>query len=173
MKKTLTLAAAALAVGAVTTNAAITLGAVTLDLPVGDPAFQANGEWNPITTGDTLTVGAPAVEWELNLAGTVVNVGGTDLAFLQIDVRNLPISNTWKGSLGLPLGGVPQTASAAGNTAAPGVDVYNVKYSFWVDGVDKGKWEVTASYAVPEPSTYAMLAGLGLAGFALYRRMKA
>jgi hypothetical protein len=28
-------------------------------------------------------------------------------------------------------------------------------------------------FTVPEPSTYAMLAGLGLAGFALYRRMKA
>lgn len=28
-------------------------------------------------------------------------------------------------------------------------------------------------FTVPEPSTYAMLAGLGLVGFALYRRMKA
>jgi hypothetical protein len=28
-------------------------------------------------------------------------------------------------------------------------------------------------FSVPEPSTYAMLAGLGLVGFALYRRMKA
>jgi hypothetical protein len=175
MRKTLTLAAAALTVAALTTQAGITVSSEKNDpycaqFPHAHPwALEWEGTWD-LTADTEVTTGA---NWTVTLSVDEVSVLGSPLYFLRVDGNHeVPSPGpTWTGSLGLlNIGGQTGTVSGTVDHGLPDGDYWEL----WaeVNPVGNVNWRVSACH-VPEPSTYAMLAGLGLAGFALYRRMKA
>ena len=169
MKKTLTIAAVALAAAAVTTQAGITVDAGQINSATD---LSWSGNWTPLTADTASTIAASP--WNAKLMVDNVDVLGVFLNVLRVEGEHTPAALLFNASVGLPDGAINVGQVATQNASlahAGGTDDWQLKATLVAPS--EIKWEVTAKHVVPEPSTYAMLAGLGLAGFALYRRMKA
>lgn len=174
MKKTLTMAVATLIVGAVTASAAITASVTTDDTGL----YQATGVWD-ITAGPVAWQAIPnlaPVNWAADVTGVITDIGG-GLNLYTIVVRgnhqvpNPPLAGT--GSLGIALLNV---LNAEGNASMSlphngGVD----NWYLWakIDPAGTLNFRVDANHPIPEPGSFALIAGLGLVGFAAYRRTRA
>lgn len=170
-----------LTVCAVTVSAAITSSWVvdknfsnSAD-PDVDAAYHVTGSWTPLTPGD-LDIRSD-VFWDSAFSGSKLTVGGVDIWLLRVDANH-------KGVAPAPPGftAVLGMADVVGNDGT--VETY-VPHSGAVGDGDYYKltaniapagtmnFDLKAAHLVPEPGSFAMIAGLGLVGFATYRRIRA
>jgi hypothetical protein len=83
-----------------------------------------------------------------------------------------PLSSAWYGAVSLQFADANGTVyGVVDHPAAGHYDEWGMALLRSAPGTIQGS--VTAAHLVPEPSAYAMLAGLGLVAFAGYRRMRA
>ena len=168
----LALAAGVLA-GAAHLQAAITWG------PVAETPTTLSGSatWSGAPSPETAVLVTPGGNWEVSLT-----FGST----LKVDMVNLE---------GTHLVAPHATDSAPGEIIELGLIFPKANGSGSVDGMifhnpgassgHKDSWTMeasalatgaavkfTANHGIPEPSTYAMVAGLGLLGFATFRRLR-
>jgi len=178
VKHGLTFAVAALAAGAVSASAAIS--AVTLvdrDYGLGllDPAYQVVGWWTPLTPGD-LTI-KDDTYWYSVFEGTRWNVGGVDIWLMSVEANHdgvPPLVPTFAAVLGM--------ANVAGNNGTVYSYVSHAGsigdgdyYKFYAEINPSGvmNFDLKGFHtASPEPGALAMVAGLGLVGFAAWRRVR-
>ena len=165
----LMLVAAGLVAASLTSQAAITqVGAVT------DTATSlvVSGTWTiPDVAGVGASFGAPLSNWQVDLYGKSLDIGGgVVLNILQASGQTIAYgpATTGTGALGLlnvdlggPVSGPVNFVDGAGAT-----------YTLTGYVSPAGTSNRTVTGAIPDPSTYAMIAGLGLVGFAGYRRMR-
>ncbi len=170
MKKTLTMAVATLIVGAVTASAAITLG------PVTDTSSQiaTTGTWDLTPTGPTQFGGTYWTAW---VDGQVVALtGGLQLYVLKVEGVHAPNAAPPPAPTASLAVGLVNVPTASGQALAevphnpPGLDKWSLVAWTSAGGIDFG---VTGTHPVPEPGSFALIAGLGLVGFAAYRRTRA
>lgn len=173
MKKLLLIAVATLVVGAVTASAAVITATETLDTP---QAYRVVGDWTPVTTDQVAPVAATDIDlnWSSSFSGTMVIINGVNTYVLAVDA----IHN---------VGGPAQTATAAlglmNVDKAAGAVTWTVDHlsyngdnyilSGTINPVGKYNFVLDANCDVPEPASFALIAGLGLIGFAGFRRMRA
>jgi len=147
---------------AIDPNTGNSLGSATLINRIGKTATDVNGYQNPglnITLNDAIT--AP----DIHLFGST---------FTTKDV----ITGTYNSDGRSTFGGNVTDQSPRDNTlGAMHLQNVNVTWSLYlqdmVDGTGLNKvqsWNITFT-AVPEPQHYAMILGIGLMGFAAYRRL--
>lgn len=168
----LALAAGCLA-GATRSHAAITWG------PVAETPTTLSGSatWDGAPSPETATLNTPGGYWQVSLT-----FGST----LKVDLVNLEgthlvaphVSDTAPGDT-IELGLIFPRANGSG--MADGMIFHNPgassghKDSWVMDASATGagaEVKFTANHGIPEPSTYALVAGLGLLGFATYRRLR-
>lgn len=168
MKKTLTMAVATLIVGAVTASAAITTSVI---LETGDDLIF-DGTWNPLNDGDTGTAGGTF--WTADVTGKVIDLGG-GVNMYTIAVKgkhNVGGAPQW-ATLGVGLFDIAGSQGWA-TTSVPhgkGDDVWALTAK--INPAGTMKFNVSANHPIPEPGSFALIAGLGLVGFAAYRRTRA
>jgi len=182
MKKTLTLALATLAVGAVTASAAISAVTIvdkdfTLD-PLAaidtDPTYHVAGWWTPLTPGD-LTI-KDDTWWYSVYEGSKWTVGGVDIWLMSVEANHdgvPPLVPTFAAVLGMAnvAGNNGTVNSYVAHAGAVGDGDY---YKFYAEINPSGvmNFDLKGLHIVPEPGSFAMIAGLGLVGFAAYRRVR-
>jgi len=184
MKKTLTLVVATLTAGAVTASAAISaitmIDQATSVTPPGapadvDPSYHVNGWWTPLTPGDVTIKND--VFWNSVFSGSKMTVGGVDIWLMAVEANHkgvAPLVPNFAAVLGMAnvVGNNGTVNSYVAHAGAPGDGDY---YKFAANIAPSGQmnFDLYGKHVVPEPGSFAMIAGLGLVGFAAYRRIRA
>ena len=173
MNKGLTLALGAV-VAAVTSQAAITWG----PWAETDTTLSGSANWNGSPDPQTAATATPGGNWwvSLTFSSTIKSYS------VVLDGQHLVAPDAVDSTPGEIIElGVLFTKST-GSGMADGSIRHNPKgvlpthIDTWhLDAKSNSIVDVsfTAVHSVPEPSTYAMIAGLGLVGFAAFRRFKA
>ena len=172
MNKRLTLAVGAL-LAAATSQAAITWGPWTVDT---DQDLAASANWSGTPDPETAAVSSPNGNWWVSLTFSSTVKSYSVVLDGQHLVAPHPI-DTAPGDI-IELGVLFTKSTGSGmadgtirHNPTPGpsdIDIWHMdaKSNSIVDV------SFTAKHNIPEPSTYAMIAGLGLVGFAAFRRFK-
>jgi len=104
-------------------------------------------------------------------AFSILNAFGNGTPFITVwDLENKGVVGTW--DMWGPAGNNDAKAlfQTPGGSGDADWEIYAAFYKASLSPAESVTWQF--DYIVPEPSQYAMLAGLGLVGFAAYRRFK-
>lgn len=142
-------------------------GGATYLWEINDANGAAGSAYDLVSIFGTLTLAAtPESKFKLSLASlTAGNEAGTLAGFDAAQDYTYTIASASGGILGFDAGKFTIDSSGFTNALAGGL------WSLAVTGNDL-TLNFAAATAVPEPSTYAALAGLGALGLALYRRRR-
>jgi hypothetical protein len=142
-------------------------GGATYLWEINDANGAAGSAYDLVSIFGTLTLAAtPESKFKLSLASlTAGNEAGTLAGFDAAQDYTYTIASASGGILGFDAGKFTIDSSGFTNALAGGL------WSLAVTGNDL-TLNFAAASAVPEPSTYAALAGLGALGLALYRRRR-
>jgi len=174
MKKTLTMAVATLIVGAVTASAAIT----SVTLVDTQDNYAGEGVWDlPAGAVGWAAIPGSGAFWNVDVSGTSFALGGgVNLYAIAIRGNHKVPAAGPVGSLAVGLvdyigasGHATVTVPHAGGVS--GQDLWFLNAN--VNPAGKMNFQVSATHPVPEPGAFALIAGLGLVGFAAYRRTRA
>lgn len=176
MKKTLTMAVATLIVGAVTASAAIGITANTL-VDTQDYYF-GTGEWD-LSAGPVAWAAVPGsgAYWNVDVSGNVFSLGGGVNLYAIAARGNHKVPSS--GPLGSLAVGLVDYLGASGHATATvphpgGLTVGDLWFlNAEINPAGTMNFKVSVSHPVPEPGAFALIAGLGLVGFAAYRRTRA
>jgi len=190
MKKTLTVVVAILALSAVSARAAIMVTEMQ-NIPFSTeldpsapyvagqtPALWVTGTWSELSRSapgwSADNWGDPSAAWSWLVGGTVLDIGGgAALYVVSVEaVHNIdPPVQSWQAAIGLY-----DVAGVSGQiigTILHGLEGLGDHYLFTASINPAGtmNFDLKACH-VPEPELFAMFAGVGLVGFAAYRRIR-
>jgi hypothetical protein len=176
MKKTLTMAVATLIVGAVTASAAV-IDVNTL-VDTRDNYF-ATGEWH-LPGGAVTWAAIPGSGhfWNVDVSGNVFSLGGGVNLYAVAVKGNHKVPSPGGPTASLAVGLVDYVGASGHATVTVPHPGGLISQDLWflnaeINPAGKMNFKVTASHPIPEPGAFALIAGLGLVGFAAYRRTRA
>jgi len=175
MKKLLLIAVATLVVGAVTASAAALVANETVDSLTGNAyVYQVQGVWDTTTPTGVVTATDIGPFWKSSYEGSVVFINFVPTYVLSVSADHLFPSPGLTATASLGLMNVYQAAGSVVWSVAHNSfngDHYTLAGS--IDPVGQYNFQLDAKCDVPEPASFALIAGLGLIGFAGFRRMRA